>query len=100
MGIFLLIGCPLGLPLVALRLRRALASEALQFTSVASICALGFLILWHPDMGVWGDWDLFSHVGLAVNVLAWRLWAGPSSLAPGKGDVIRSDSPLPGVTEP
>ncbi len=71
---FLLISCPVGMTLVLLRLRRAWSSDTLRFTCLAALCGLVFLILWHPDMGWRWDWDLFSHPGLVINVLAWRLW--------------------------
>jgi hypothetical protein len=73
-GIFLALSCPVGILLALARVRRLWATDALRFTSVAAGCGLLFLVLWHPDMGWRGDWDLFSHPGLVINVLAWRLW--------------------------
>lgn len=72
---FLAISCPVGLILVGIRFRRAFANDTVRFTSIAAVCGLAFLVLWHPDMGWRGDWDLFSHPGLVINVLAWRLWS-------------------------
>lgn len=73
-AIFLALSCPLGLPLVLLRIGRIGADDETRSLSVAALCGLGFLLLWHPDNGWRGDWDLFSHPGLVINVLAWRLW--------------------------
>lgn len=73
-AIFLALSCPLGAPLVLLRIRRIWRDGTVRFTSVAAACGLLFLVLWHPDMGWRGDWDLFAHPGLVINVLAWRLW--------------------------
>lgn len=78
MGMFLIMSCPLGLLLVVARMRMIRASDTLTFTSIAAGCGLVFLILWHPDMGWRGDWDLFSHPGLVINVLGWRLWTTQS----------------------
>ncbi|MBN1475563.1 hypothetical protein JXA47_02305 [Candidatus Sumerlaeota bacterium] len=75
-GMFLAISCPAGLVLTLARVRRLWSSDAIQFSAIAALCGLVFLVLWHPDMGWRGDWDLFAHPGLAINVLAWRLWSG------------------------
>jgi hypothetical protein len=75
LGMFLAISCPVGLVLTLARMRRLFSSDAIRFSAVAALCGLVFLLLWHPDMGWRGDWDLFAHPGLAINVLAWRLWS-------------------------
>ncbi|MBN1478624.1 hypothetical protein JXA47_17865, partial [Candidatus Sumerlaeota bacterium] len=74
MGIFLALSCPIGLPLALIRIRRAWMSDAARTAAIAACCGLVFLVIWHPDMGWRGDWDLFSHPGLAINLLAWRVW--------------------------
>jgi len=70
---------PVGIPLLLLFLspgvRRRIRSGA--FERFLAICAAGLLLfsaIWHPDLGVWRDWDLFAIVTLPTTLLGIAAW--------------------------
>jgi hypothetical protein len=70
---------PLLVPMLLLFLspgvRRRLAWDGFQtFLASAGAGLLVFSWVWHPDLGVWADWDLFAISALAPTLLAIHAW--------------------------
>lgn len=65
---FIAISAPLGVMVVAVKIRSLSRSDQ-RFFAASAVCALVWALFWHPHLG-FGDWDLFSHPGLPINLLA------------------------------
>lgn len=71
--------CLPGLPLVALLVNPGIRSrlhwrQFHTFLAISSAGLLLFSLLWHPDLGIWRDWDLFSMTVLPHSLLALSAW--------------------------
>ena len=68
--IFMLTSAPLGWVVILLHGKRLRHSDDLQkFLITAATLGWAWAFVWHPHRS-YGDWDLFCHPGLAVNLLA------------------------------
>ena len=70
---FLLMGAPLGLPILFV-LRRRIRTDAARALLTAAACGIVWIFFWHPRRE-WLDWDLFSLAGVPINLLAGALIA-------------------------
>lgn len=68
---FLWVGTHLTLPFAAMAIWKGRKNAAILQIGAISLCALGFLVVFHPDTG-YRDWDLFAFPSLPLAVLgAW-----------------------------